>query len=45
MIELLILLGALAGLAIVGVCLWGVNLALDALDPDAWDDYHDTPYR
>ena len=45
MIELLILLGALAGLAIVGVCLWGVNQVLNSLDPDQLDSYHDTPYR
>ena len=45
MIELLILLGALGVLAAVGLCLWGVNLALDALDPDQLDSYHDTPYR
>lgn len=45
MTTLLLVLLALGVLAAVGLCLWGVNLALDALDPDAWNDYHDTPYR
>lgn len=43
--ELLIVLAVLAGIAIAGVCLWGVNQVLDSLDPDQLDHYHERPYQ